>query len=249
MHPLIPIIFSLLTVVPHPDCPDDAIRAAEDGTYVLTATDEAADTVPNRAFRQDILIQLTGNEPIEAVEAVECISVDSLRFNIYDVIGANGGSRRLVALCSGDTLSDLIDGGGWGTEGMLDNLYVTDRRGDTMSAVITVSDASPSFTEAPEGGVLVELTDRIVLTIINFDSAEKDSFVICDNQVVYKADMDGVFRLQSIRPRPDDLRGLARAFLFYDLNKSSDNPLTDTELLRTLRSVFPVPGRVTARSN
>lgn len=214
MNPLIPIIFSALSVFP--------------------SIGEGSSTPQ---------IELDGAIPVQMLADVDTIRHGSIELVIGDAVAENGGSRRFIKTqtTTGEPI-DIMDGGSWGMEGFFDRLYYTDRKRETLSAVITVADADPSFNPAPEGGVIIELTDRIVLRLINHDAAESVEYVLRDNQVKVKVDDSGHFRLESIRPKPNDLETLTRHIAVYDLYaEHSDEPLDARQFNLLMLKTFPIP--------
>lgn len=220
MNPVIPIAFAALSLVNEPDA-------------------EPA-----------IAVEVFGETP-QVITAVDWPSVDELKFEDFtletkDLTISNGGSRRVMLTCSIDSMPiDVIDGGTWGMEGFLDSFYFTDIRNETLTGWFTVSNASPQITSAPEGGKIVEFTDRITLTIFNHAVADTETYVLRDNQITYKLDDGGRFTLQSIRPKPDDIQSLISTLrIYYDSDEKTDTPLTASRFVATLRTLFPLPGTV-----
>lgn len=193
-----------------------------------------------------VVIEGPGGRLPDAVYQVDSVRIDSLTVRMADVMGAEGESRRLiVAEDAAGVALDAIDGGSFGQSGFVDRFYFTDRNHDTMTAWFEVADANPVFEAAPEGGTTLELTDRVTLTVLNHDTGEQERFTLRDNQVRFKIDGDGVFRLQSVRPKSDDLQDVARYLMIYDTEGDvGDVPLDGRAFGLALRRLFPVPGRV-----
>lgn len=183
---------------------------------------------------------------IEMIAATDSVAVGDIRLVVSDVLTTNGGSRRIIVSELPDgTAVDILDGGPWGGEGFLDAFYVTDRKSETISAWLKIADANPVVTEAPEGGLLFEFTDRLNIVVLNHDTSEKETFVLRDNQITYRMNDDGHFSLVSIRPKPDDRDALARYLRIYDLNgPNPDTPVDGTYLAAYLSSLFPLPGKL-----
>lgn len=220
MSPLIPIILTALSVCqPSDDAPAGIMVSAEPGVTVST------------------------------VVAVDSIPFADGKVVFGDVLADNGASRRIVTAYGADGVpTDVIDGGSWGGSGLIDRLYFTDRRGDTMTGWLEVADASPAVGDAPEGGKLIEFTDRVTLTLLNHDTSETEVYTLRDNQVTYLL-ADGRFRLLSIRPKPDDLQQTVRYLRVYDTEADddrADRPLDYVAFSTLLKQLFPIPGRVNA---
>lgn len=217
MNILIPMVFSALTIAPADSCDICAV-------------------VP----------VLKGQVDVEMVAKVDSVDIDGIRIMTGDVIAVDGGSRRILyTVDQSGRVCDIIDGGSWGAEGPLDEFYLTDLRSNTLTPFFKVSDSNPVITEAPEGGIMIEFTDRIELTVINHDYGEQYDYVLRDNQVTYKVDADGMFALSSIRPKPDDLRNATRSMRVYDITlEDTSDPLDSASLARLLLKMFPLPGRV-----
>lgn len=213
MTNIIPLVFSVLSIV-------------------------STDSVPVA----DIAVTSAGG--VEMIAPVDTIGTDYGFVVVSDVLAMDGGSRRiLTAYTSDGRIADIIDGGSWGEEGFADNLYVTNRHNNTVSAYLTVADANPVFLKAPEGGTIIELTDCIALNVIDFDDNATYRYILRDNQVTYKIGEDGTFALMSIRPKPNDRVAITRTMAVYDLySESPDKPLTANELDALIKTCFPIPG-------
>lgn len=195
------------------------------------------DTIPH------VSLELADNAEIGNIIEVEEACLGDINLITDYVEATNGASRRTLASYK-DHPVDIIDAGSWGMEGFLDQFYFTDIHGDTLTAWFTVNDATPTLSQAPEGGYTIEFTDRISLIVLNHDTDEQEGFILRDNQVIYKLDQNGIFSLSSIRPKPNDIVSLTEAFRIYDIDTDSENPLSSTELSQKLRVLFPFPGRV-----
>lgn len=213
MNTLVPLVFSALSLSPS----DNATEAPF--SVVLSEPDTAEMIAPT--------------DTVSLTEAVRMVQ--------FDVLGREGGSRRVMMTLGTDgTALDIRDGGSFGDLGFVDGLYLTDRKRETISAAIEVSDASPRVSPDPENPdrVIIELTDRIVLEVFNFDTAEKESYVVRDNQVMFSVGSDGIFRLTSIRPKPNDLEALVSTLRVY--SPDNDEPLDAAGLSAWLSQLFPV---------
>ena len=190
-------------------------------------------------------VQLSEENSVEMIAPVDTLKLDSGVLEIFDVLGHEGGSRRILISKNNDGIPvEVLDGGSWGEEGILDRIVVTNRRNDSMTAWLKVYDASPTVDPAPEGGYLVEFNDRIDMIVLNHDTTEQESFTLRDNQVIYKLDGSGHLQIVSVRPRSKDIHGLTRYLNIYDYASDTiDEPLTAVELAELLSRLFPVPGK------
>lgn len=215
MNPLIPLTFNLLSISPNLDVQDGAPQIA-----------------------------LAGTE-IEMVVPTDTIKTSGGSIVVADVLAADGGSRRLLTSLSDNELPvDIMDGGPWGAEGFLDRFDFTDRRANTLSVLFTVADADPVITRAPEGGTVIEFTDRLYLTVFNHDDGESQALVVRDNQITYLMDAGGNFTLSSIRPKPNDLKDIVTLYRVYDMESDdSDSPLDAEQFGTILKFLFPLPGK------
>ena len=207
--------------------------------------------LPTPSASQHIGFETDGTNTIDMVVDVDSMMRDNIKIVVSDALGHSGGTRRIIStyrICDSDTDNvvpvDILDGGSWGMEGFMDSFYFTDPKKETISGWFTVDDASPVFSEAPEGGTTVEFTDRITLTVLNHDTAEKSRYVLRDNQVTYKMDGNGTFTLSSIRPKPVDIEDVSRTLRIYYLEgENPDDPVDVARLAILLRKMFPIPGR------
>lgn len=109
-----------------------------------------------------------------------------------------------------------------------------------MTAIFEVDNADPAVSMAPEGGDLIELRDRITMSVLNHDLAETTRYILRDNQITYRLDQSGSFVLTSIRPKPNDLDSVVSTLRIYD----ADDKLLDAEAFASsLRHLFPLPGK------
>lgn len=189
-------------------------------------------------------VELEDGLDIGTIYEAEKVSLGDIYLITNYIEATNGASRRTFVTYK-DYPIDIIDAGSEAMEGFLDNFYITDPRGDTITGWFTVSDAAPVVTDAPEGGYNIEFTDRISLIVINHDSSDQENYVLRDNQVIYKIDEDGAFSLTSIRPKPDDIASATRMLHIYDIEIDTENPLSSGEMAQKLRQLLPIPGRVT----
>lgn len=239
MNLLVPIAFCCLTIIPNEDSTDATQIILSDGKVV-----DAIETIDTLTFKTSF----NGTPLTQKVISQAVYSQD-------------GGSRRFLSVSHDDNrFTDVIDGGPFAMQGLPDNLYITDRQGDTMTAWLTVYDANPVFSPAPEGGTLLELTDRIVMTVLNHDTEEKEDYILRDNQITYLienynensdsyskpgetiSDPRSRFRLLSIRPKPNDMEYLCRMLKIYDVSDdaTADEPMSYSQFSKWLNTLFPV---------
>lgn len=216
MNPLIPIIFGVLG---------------------LNNPGDQADVEPR--------IELCGGAQVQMVAPVDSINEGNIKLVFLDVVADTGGSRRvLMTETAGVGPADIIDGGSWGAEGFIDRFYFTDHKGETLTGYYTVADARPEVSVAPEGGMIIELTDRVELDILNYDGNENLKTVIRDNQVRLKVDEAGKFQLISIRPKPNDLSSLTHNVIIYDTQQGEDDEVIEGSVFEyRLREILPIAGK------
>ena len=191
----------------------------------------------------DILI--SGPAEIEMIARVDSVAESGdVMIVASDVMATDGASRRILTLENPDgSIFDIMDGGPWGGDGFFEDVYITDRKSDTLSGILEIADASPVFSIAPEGGTMIEFTDRLKLTVLNHDTAENYEFILRDNQIFYKVD-DRRFKLMSVRPKPNDLEELTRFLRIYNPDgENPDDPLTAAQLSSLVSSLYPLPGK------
>lgn len=171
-------------------------------------------------------------------------TLQGLQLATYDVLADNGSSRRILAVLSPqDSLLCAIDAGSWGTEGLLDSIYITDRRMETITATWFIADAAPRFSPSPDNdGTDIEFTDRITLSVTNHDQATTERYILRDNQIIIHCTPQGDLRITSVRPKPDDLSAVTRAFRFY-ASADTSQALDRTRLSALMAKLFPLPGR------
>lgn len=203
-------------------------------------------------------LSLNTEGDVAMVAFADSLPTSTAQVAVFDIVGNGCTSRRvLISLDSEEKAVDVLDGGSWGEGGFLDTYYyITDRRGDTMTAMFTVADAAPAVSPAPEGGELIEFTDRITLSLLNHDLAETTRYILRDNQVTYHLDSQGMFTLVSIRPKPNDLDVVGSSLLIYDMRigdekdvtaggqeSTPDKPLDKNAFSKSLMHLFPLPGK------
>lgn len=215
MNPLIPIAFSLLSV---------------------SSDTERETNEPHIFLRNDV--------PIDMIAEVSRKDCGRNTLIYKDVIASDGASRGFfVTVSQADSLIDIVDAGPWGNEGIIDNFYFTDNKNETVTPVFILGDSNPEFTSAPEGGLIIELTDRIEIVLT--DEANKTmQYTVRDNQIKLKVDETGHFLLQSIRPKPNDLSELFNHVKVYDIRDDSVETSLDSNTFTLLMlELFPLPGK------
>lgn len=213
---IIPLIFTALSVTASTENPEE---------YILNAT-------------------LADDQKVEMTLCTDTIALKDQYIYVYDVISDNGGTRRaLISANNSGKFIDVIDGGSWGGECFLDNLYLTDRKNNTLTGIMNIENSNPIVSPAPEGGYTIEFTDRISVDVINHDDNETARYVLRDNQILYKILEDGTFRQSSIRPKPNDLNSFTANLLVYDYVAENEKPLSAGDLFELLKKYFPFPGK------
>lgn len=218
MNVFVPLVFSMLTL------------SAVDG--VVTSGDVSDGDVPFSVA--------AGGESVTMVVPTDtvCLGASGLRVVSYDVLGDEGGSRRVLCVTdAAGRATGVRDGGLFGGECFADSLYITDLAGQTVTGVVVAGDASPTVAEAPEGGVwVVEMSDRLCLRLSGGGRGVDGDYVLRDNQVTYAIDGEGRLRLTSIRPRPDDVDRLLRVVCVY--GDDCAEPMSGSQLASLLRRWF-----------
>lgn len=188
-------------------------------------------------------IEVSANHDVEYTEALSTDTltmgdgVAAVRINIYEAVGQVGSRRYMATFDADGHPVDVTDLGKEVDAGFIDELYVTDRRGNTLTVVFTVEAPDFDIAPSPEGGYTIEQADKITARVINHDAGEQTDYVLRHTTIVKHLDTDGHIRLQSIRPTTDDLDAFVANHRVCDTS-GEDNHLLDAQALRSLLTRF-----------
>lgn len=187
-----------------------------------------------------VSVQAVTNMPAYNTAVMAADSIGTTSIDIVVVTGENNAERCYVVTSGVDGRPVAVsDAGPVAMSGIVDSLYITDREHNTVTVIFGVDDSSPLLTPSAEGGMTLELTDRITAIVTDQYNASFDEYTLRRGGIVKHIGADGTIRLQSIRPTTDDLGAFVRDYRVYDANGDT---LMDASALRSfLRSYFPLP--------
>lgn len=189
----------------------------------------------------EVQVHAATNRPYYAVEANDTIRHDGMSdIVIVDITAEDNAVRRYAATV--DALRRPVavtDAGPAAMTGTIDDIYVTDADGNTVTVVFSIADAEPAAAPMPEGGLSLTLNDRITATVSG--SAETE-YVLRYTSVVKRIDENGIISLFSVRPTTDNLDSFVSTYRVYDHRTVDNDTLMDAAALRAaLRAFFPIP--------